>query len=100
MGIRQAVAYLSARDYCCSVSTVRNLVHAGKLRCYRPGVSGRGRYEFSAARLDEFLRREEIGATGQGTDAPAPRRPATRTKPEPKPAAPDWRDRLEKVIQS
>jgi hypothetical protein len=101
MKINEAVEYLKARDYRCSASTVRKLVKAGKLPCFRPGLSGKGRMEFRAERLDAFLLAAELGTTAPPLPPPGARPP--RPKPAAKPVKPDgagWRDRMAKVVGS
>lgn len=53
--IREAATYLSERGYQCSPGTVRALVRARKLACYR-GPSARGPMQFPADELDRFLK--------------------------------------------
>lgn len=102
MTIKEAVEYLAARDYRCSASTLRKLVRAGKLPCYRPGVSGKGRMEFTPTRLDAFLAGAEVGAGDAASPAPPPRKRVPRPKPATvaKPAGQGWRDRMAKVAGS
>lgn len=102
MNVREAAEYLTSRGYTCAVPTVRALVKAGKLTCFRPGVSKRGPLSFTAAQLDALLGREEVRPATGPADAPAP--PATapgkaaRTPKVAKPkAGSDWRERMAAV---
>lgn len=81
MNVRDAAIYLSARGYRCSPGTVRALAKAGKVSHYRPGVTGRGRLEFTEAWLDELLR----DAAFRGAPTPLPEKPVVERKPRDKP---------------
>lgn len=70
MNIREAATYLTDRGYRCSASTVRNLARADEIPCFRPGVTRRGRREFTAEQLDRFLAKAECGGRAK---APATR---------------------------
>ncbi len=96
MNAREAAAYLSAAGYTCSVGTVRLLVRAGKLRGYRPGLTGKGPMALTASQLDTFLTQAE---TGHADERPVRR----KAEPKPKPvAAPvsNWRERLKRAQEA
>lgn len=67
---------------------MRALAKAGKLLCYRPGITGKGPMSFAKERLDLFLREAELGPDG-GEPKPPPiqarkvGRPAVKPKPAP-----------------
>lgn len=73
MNVKEAADYLTSKGYRCSAGTVRALVKAKKLACYR-GPSPRGPMQFPPDELDRFLR--EGLTTGDGHARPA--RPAAR----------------------
>jgi hypothetical protein len=62
MTVVEAMAYLAERGYPCSKGTVRALVNAGQLKCFRPGPTGKGPMSFTTGQLDTFLRAAETGA--------------------------------------
>lgn len=66
MNVSEATAYLTERGYRCCANTARSLAIAGMIRHYRPGVSGKGRMEFTPGQLDAFLAEAELGGEGEG----------------------------------
>lgn len=102
MTVKEAADYLTERGYRCGGGTVRALARSGRLRCYRPGATGRGRYEFTPRQLDDFLAAAESGPA-EVAPSPAPA-PATPPPPRPRPARPapssDWRERLRQELAS
>jgi hypothetical protein len=98
MTVKEAAAYLTERGYPCKAGSVRKLATLNKIRCRRPGPTGRGRYEFSAERLDEFLAQSEW-------NPPGPPAPKVKAQPKPRPLktkagqrVSDWQERLKEVL--
>ena len=100
MNLREAAEYLSAKGYRCSVGTVRKLARADRLKHYRPGLSGRGRMEFTTDQLDAFAVMAERGGTAQPERRPPPRLrpPSSAITPVAPPSPPamivDWSARM------
>lgn len=67
----------AARELGYHPDTVYRLIHAGMLKCYRLGTTGR-RYRVTAEHIAEYLRMAETGAKAPQDPPPAPTRPARR----------------------
>ncbi len=62
MNAREAVIYLGKHGYPCSIGTLRALVKAGDLHCFRPGPTRKGPMVFTEEQVDAFLRAAVTGA--------------------------------------
>jgi len=56
----------AAESLCVSERTILNLIHAGRLVAYRPGVGKRGKFVIDADEVERYRRACRFGASEPG----------------------------------